>query len=107
MRFRDVELRGIPVITKSGQKVGKLSAYVIDADRHEVAQYVVVRSRLLSRLLPDELLVDRSQVVSLDAEMMVINDNAVTERAEARKMIEQAAEAATGAAQMTREPQTK
>src|SRR5258708_5428976 len=101
MRFRDVELRGIPVITKSGQKVGKLAAYVIDAERHEVAQYVVTRSRLLSRILPEELLIDRSQVVSLDAEMMVVNDGAVPERAEARKMIEPVAEAATGAAQMT------
>lgn len=86
MQYRDVELRGIPVITRSGQKVGKLSAYVIDAEHHEVAQYVVTRSSLLARILPDELLVHRSQVVSLDAEMMVIEDAVVTEKAAERAM---------------------
>ncbi len=96
MLFRDADLRGVPVVTKSGEKVGKLVAYVIDAERHEVAQYVVARSSLLSKILPDELLVHRDQVVSLDAEMMVIEDAAVTERAEARRIAEHAAEAATG-----------
>lgn len=96
MRFRDADLRGVPVVTKSGEKVGKLAAYVIDTERHEVAQYVVARSSLLSKIIPDELLVHPDQVVSLDAEMMVIEDAAVTERAEARRMAERAAEAAPG-----------
>ncbi|HSD12845.1 MAG TPA: PRC-barrel domain-containing protein [Patescibacteria group bacterium] len=96
MRFRDADLRGVPVVTKSGDKVGKLAAYVIDAGRHEIAQYVVARSSLLSKILPDELLVHPDQVVSLDAEMMVIEDAAVTERAEARRIAERAAEAASG-----------
>ena len=98
MRFRDAELRGIPVITKSGQKIGKLAAYIIDAERHEVAQYVVSRSSLLSKILPDELLIAPGQVVSLDAEMMVVEDNAVGERAEARRIAERTAEAASGGA---------
>jgi sporulation protein YlmC with PRC-barrel domain len=96
MRFRDAELRGIPVITKSGQKVGKLVAYVIDAERHDVAQYVVSRTSLLAKILPDELLVAPSQVISLDAEMMGVADGAVEERAEARHIAERAAEAASG-----------
>lgn len=96
MRFRDADLRGVPAVTKSGEKVGKLAAFVIDAGRHEVAQYVVARSSLLSKILPDELLVHPDQVVSLDADMMVIEDAAVTERAEARRMAEHAAEAASG-----------
>ncbi len=102
MQYRDVELRGIPVITRSGQKLGKLSAYVIDAEHHEVAQYVVTRSSLLARILPDELLVHRSQVVSLDSEMMVVDDNVITEKAAERKMAHPAETApASGASAST------
>ncbi|HTK04026.1 MAG TPA: PRC-barrel domain-containing protein [Candidatus Eisenbacteria bacterium] len=98
MRFRDADLRGIPVVTKGGEKIGKLAAYVIDAEHHEIAQYVVARSSLLSSILPDELLVHPGQVISLDAEMMVVEDSAVSERAEARNIAERAAEAAPGGA---------
>ena len=98
MQSRDVELRGLPVITRSGQKLGKLSAYVIDAEHHEVAQYVVTRSSLLARILPDELLVHRSQVVSLDAEMMVVDDGVVTEKAVERKITHPAEAASAGSA---------
>ncbi|HTM69034.1 MAG TPA: PRC-barrel domain-containing protein [Candidatus Binatia bacterium] len=96
MRYRDADLRGIPVITKSGDKVGKLAAFVIDAEHHEVAQYVVARASLLSSIMPDELLVHPGQVVSLDGEMMVVEDAAVTERAEARQLAKRAAEPAAG-----------
>ena len=95
MRFRDADLRGIPVQTKGGEKVGKLLAFVIDVDQHEVTQYVVARSSLLSKLMPDEFLVHRSQVVSIDAERMVINEAAVTEAAEVvRRMTEHVTEPA-------------
>ncbi len=97
MQYRDVELRGIPVITRSGQKIGKLAAFVIDAERHEVAQYVVSRSSLLARILPDEMLVHRAQVISLDSEMMVVDDGVVAERSAERK-IQQPVEAAAGGA---------
>jgi sporulation protein YlmC with PRC-barrel domain len=98
MRFRDADLRGIPVVTKSGEKLGKLAAYVIDAERHEVAQYVVSRSSLLAKILPDELLIAPVQVISLDAEMMVVEDGAVAERAEARGIAQRSAEASPGGA---------
>ena len=101
MQYRDVELRGIPVITRSGQKIGKLAAYVIDAEHHEVAQYVVSRSSLLSRILPDELLVNRSQVISLDSEMMVVQDGLVAERAAERRAKRPAEAATTGASTST------
>lgn len=84
MQFRDVELRGIPVVTKSGQKLGKLAAYVIDVEHHEIAQYVVSGAGLLSKLMPDELLVGREQVITLDNEQMVVHDAVVEEKAEAK-----------------------
>ncbi len=101
MRFRDSDLRGVPVVTRSGQKVGKLAAIIVDSDRHEVAQYAVARSLLLAKIVPDELLVHPSQVVSLDGERMVVEDGAVAERA-AAEMARGSAEAASNGASTMR-----
>jgi sporulation protein YlmC with PRC-barrel domain len=84
MRFSDKELRGLPVVTKSGDKIGKLIGFVIDGDNHAVVQYVVAKSRLLSAFLPKELLIHPAQVISIDEEKMVVKGDLVAlETAEA------------------------
>jgi sporulation protein YlmC with PRC-barrel domain len=83
MRYRDSDLRGVPVTTKSGRKLGKLAAFVVDPEHHEVRQYVVTKATLISKLFPDELLIAPAQVISLDADLMVVEDGAVAEKAEA------------------------
>jgi len=73
MRLSDKELRGLPVVTAvSGEKIGRLTGFVVDGESHAVIQYVVAKSRTLSALLPKELLVHPSQVVSIDDEKMVV-----------------------------------
>ncbi len=97
MRMRDAELRGLPVVTERGEKVGKIAAVVIDIDVHAVVHYVVAKSRLLSALLPDDLLIAPAQVVSVDEERMVVEDNAVAEKvAKAINLGEHAAGTASG-----------
>ena len=78
--FTDKELRGIPVFTKSGDKLGKIAGIVVDAARHEVREYAVSKSRLLSALLPDDLLIRPAQVIELTAERMIVDDASVSER---------------------------
>jgi sporulation protein YlmC with PRC-barrel domain len=104
MRIRDAELRGLPVVTERGEKVGKVAAIVLDAERHEVVHYVVAKSRLLSALLPDDLLIAPPQVVSIDEERMVVEDNAVAEKvAKAINLGEHAAGHATGVSRSSTE----
>lgn len=104
MLFRSANLRGIPVVTKkSGEKLGKLAGFVIDADTHAVEQYVVSKSRLLSALLPDDLLIHRSQVVSLDDERMVVEDAAVHDRVAAAIIPKHVTQTVAGANQMRTE----
>lgn len=78
--YRDKQLRGIPVETKRGQRVGRLSGFVIDPRTHAVAQYVVSKNRFLSALIPGELLIHSTQVISLDNEKMIVVDGAVEEK---------------------------
>ncbi len=79
MNYRDSDLRGLPVVTEAGDKVGRLAGLMIDAGSHSVAHYVVAKSRLLAAILPKELLVHPSQVVSIDDEKMVVKADLVTE----------------------------
>ncbi len=72
MRLSDKEMRGLPVVTAAGEKIGKLAGFVVDGETHAVVQYVVTKSRSLSALLPKELLVHPSQVISIDDEKMVV-----------------------------------
>ncbi len=65
-------MRGLPVVTGAGEKIGKLAGFVVDSDDHAVVQYVVTKSRSLSALLPKELLVHPAQVISIDDEKMVV-----------------------------------
>lgn len=90
--LRDKELRGIRVFTRGGENVGKIAGFVVDADHHTVEQYVISKSRLLSVLLPDELLVHRSQVIELTEERMVIEDSVVSERVAEAVMPKQTAQ---------------
>lgn len=97
MRYRYKVLSGIPVETQSGETLGRLVDAVVDTDGHMVVQYVVSKSKLLSKLLPSELLVNSQQVVSVDKKKMVVRDSAVEEMVSASAVA--AAERAAGATQ--------
>ena len=74
MRYRDKELRNVPVETKSGNILGKLSGYVLDSGSHKVIQYVVKKAHPLAKILPSELLVHTDQVVSIEKDKIVVDD---------------------------------
>ncbi|OGL72476.1 hypothetical protein A3C96_01050 [Candidatus Uhrbacteria bacterium RIFCSPHIGHO2_02_FULL_60_10] len=97
MHLTFVQLKGLPVETRSGQKVGRLAGLSVDSEMHTVARYHVKRTRLLAALLPDELLVDSTQVISLDDKKMVVQDAAVPEMLAARAVRPQEATGAVSA----------
>jgi sporulation protein YlmC with PRC-barrel domain len=79
MLLRDKEIIGLPVATETGEKLGRLAGLILDVDRHAVIDYVVDKSGLLSAVLPKELVVHSSMVVSIDAERIVVRSGAVAE----------------------------
>ncbi len=73
MMLNSKELVGTPVITKSGIRLGKLVSLNLGAETGRVA-HIVVRPRFLSSVLPQELLISWTQIVSMDAEQIVVAD---------------------------------
>ncbi len=83
MRLRVSDLKGLPVFTKSGQRVGKIAGVELDCAQHTVWRYAVTRSRSLSALLPAELLIAPDLVLEITDERMTIMDAAVPAEREA------------------------
>lgn len=87
MRLSDDELRGLRVETTAGEYVGRVIGFVMDTDGAAIVQYRVRPPGLLAVLFPGirELLIHQSQVVSLDANRMVVESGHTPERAGGRR----------------------
>jgi len=96
MRLSGKDIKGLPVETRSGRSLGKVAGMIVETEDHRVVQYVVKKAHSLAKILPAEILVNRDQVVSIDAEKMVVEDLAEAQAAEEAEAVPAAA-AATGA----------
>jgi sporulation protein YlmC with PRC-barrel domain len=71
----DETLLKLPVQTKSGTPLGRVAGFDFDVEAHAVLRYRVRPKGLAARLLKSPMLVAREQVLSIDAEKMVVDDN--------------------------------
>jgi len=71
----DKTLLRLPVETKSGAALGRVAGFEFDADSHAVLRYRVRPKGLAAGMLKKPLLVAREQVLSIDAEKMIVDDN--------------------------------
>ena len=80
MRLSDQQLIGLPVVTVSGDPIGKVVGFELDIDQHTMATYLVSAAPPVTRLVGrnvSTLHISPSQVVGFDAEQMTVMDNAV------------------------------
>ncbi len=72
--LRKHNLIGLPVETRSGASLGRIQDFELDPLEQRILRYTVRARRLIGDLLRHDLLVASSQVISLDAEKMVVDD---------------------------------
>lgn len=77
MHVRQKKLLGIPVRTRSGQPVGKLADVELDTDTGRLDAIVVRTGGFIPGLIPRDLMVAWTQVVSLDDKEAVVADGTV------------------------------
>lgn len=70
----------LPVHTVSGQALGSVVDVTIDPDTQSVIQYHVKPSRLVPDAMWSPLLIHHSQVVSISADGMVVDDASIQRR---------------------------
>lgn len=87
MRLRDDDLIGLRVESTDGEHVGRVIGFVMDTDGGLIVQYRVRPPGLLAALFPGvrELLIHQAQVVSLDAQRMIVESGQTTERTGGRR----------------------
>lgn len=73
-------LINLPVRTESGEDVGRIADFEIDADSQKISAYYVKPGRFLSGLFSDNLLIKPAQVIAISLEQMIVEDNAVKEK---------------------------
>lgn len=74
MRMTWDQLKHLPVRTRSGQALGVVTGLIVDPEAHAIVQYEVRRGMPLART---SLLIGTSQVVSITAECMTVEDGLV------------------------------
>lgn len=77
------DMLGVPVVTRSGQMVGKVTSFDLDASTGQMMRLHVKTRGLVAGLLQNELYVAASSVIRLSLESVVIADAAVTEEGHA------------------------
>jgi len=74
MELTHKQLIHLPVVTKSGQSLGKVVRFSVDTESQHVAKYFVKSSVLIPDLFDNELIVYYRQVLSLTEKEMVVED---------------------------------
>ena len=87
MNLKRRDLIDLPVYTRSNQHLGKVVDFELDSVTHTISQYHVRSTDLISGLLTKELLINQSQVVSLNNQKMVVEDNVAQDKEAIRKPV--------------------
>lgn len=74
------DLINLPVATQSGQHLGKVAGWVLDADSQSIYQYRVKPSGL-GGLFSHELLIHREQIIAVTADKVIVEDLVYTKLA--------------------------
>jgi sporulation protein YlmC with PRC-barrel domain len=67
------KLIGLSVETQSGERVGEVVGFILDAETQTIYQYQV-RPAGLSGIFAKELLIHRQQVINITEEKMTVDD---------------------------------
>jgi len=77
MSINSKNLLGLPVLTKSGDYLGRVSGFELDETSGKITQYLVARIYIMGLIKSGELLINETQVISITKEKMVVADTLI------------------------------
>jgi sporulation protein YlmC with PRC-barrel domain len=109
MLIKGKELLTLPVYTKSGQLLGEVDDVEIEIDNQMVVNYLVgSKSKIKNFFGNNKLVIHRSQVISIEADKIVVDDNVVqSEVLLAKKTTSEEPEMSAGVAAAVVKPANK
>ncbi len=76
-----LQAKGLSVVTKSGQDLGKVLGFILDTERGCIVRVEVRPSGWVRGLVAHELLIDWSDVLEWTEKQIIVKDAAVPEKA--------------------------
>lgn len=76
MQLSHRQILGLPVETKSGQKLGVVAYFELDSEQQTVSRYII-KPALMPRILAKELIISAGQVISLNNARMIVDDTVI------------------------------
>ena len=71
---------GLPVETKSGEQLGKIFDFELEVESQTILKYYIKNSNILKEIFGEELIIHRSQVLSISSKKMIVKDGIVHEK---------------------------
>ena len=71
------QAKGLPVVTKSGQDIGRVLAFIFDTDRGSIAQIEVRPAGLVRGLVAHELLISWDEVLEWTDKHIIVKDTLI------------------------------
>ena len=79
MQLTTKQLKNLPVYTKSNNCLGKIEEVEINTQNQNISCYIVKSTKLSKRLSDKKLIINSSQVISIDNKKMVVEDGIIKE----------------------------
>lgn len=86
MRISNSDLINLPVYTKSGKHLGKISSFELEADSGKIENFHV-KTGLIEGLWHEQLVINSSQVIEITEDKMIVEDNVEKERSLNPKLV--------------------
>lgn len=76
MKINSSDLINLPVFTEDGQNLGRLDSFDVNIASQEIEKYFI-KTGLIKGLWHERLMIDKSQVISITKNKMVVEDNTI------------------------------
>ncbi len=80
MTITGQQIKNLPVVTKSGQILGKVKDIEINIETQNISKYIIKSNQITKRLAGKELIISPGQVISIDDQKMIVEDGTVKDR---------------------------
>jgi len=74
------KLLGLVVKEKSGRILGTIKDFEFDTDNYQISKYIISPSKLVEKILANDLFIDKSQVIEITNKIMIVDDGLTPSR---------------------------
>jgi len=75
MKISHQQLINLPVVTQSGHDLGSVKSFNVDIDSQSILEYQIKPSGLVKKLINEDLIISRGQIISITQDKIIIDDN--------------------------------